>query len=392
MSEPVPTSFEMDEPEREAAPLSDRSQTTDVEKEDTESVEQRKPFNPAEIRMDVKTVNLDVLLKRMANQEIDLAPPFQRQAGVWDDTAQSRLIESLLIRIPIPAFYFDARDDDKWVVVDGLQRLTILKRFLQAEQPKDELVLTNLEFLTEYNGKRAADLPRFMRRRIEETLVVLYLMQPGTPEEVKFNLFKRVNTGGEPLTAQEIRHALNQGPAALLLEELAESPEFLRATAKSIPKDRMADRECVLRVLAFLHTKPAEYQSGSFDAFLHQCMKELNGGSRLRLGLLKQQFLTAMTRAHLLLGKFAFRKFQQAGPRGPINKALLEAWSVNLATLTDTQVSLLSARKQDLYNRFVRELNESDFNLAVTQGTGAPARVKLRFERIARIIQETLES
>ena len=378
----------MDETDREDAPLVAHDPATEIESEDSESAEQRKPFNPADIRMDVKTVNLDVLLKRLTHQEIDMAPPFQRQAGVWNDTAQSRLIESLLIRIPIPAFYFDARDDDKWVVVDGLQRLTILKRFLLSEHSKNELVLTNLEFLTEYNGKRAADLPRFMLRRIEETLVVLYLMQPGTPEEVKFNLFKRLNTGGEPLTAQEIRHALNQGPATRLLEELANSPAFLKATNRIIPTDRMADRECVLRVLAFLRTKPSAYQAGSFDAFLQQCMKNLNGIEQLQP--LRHDFLIAMTRAHELLGKFAFRKALQGGSRGPMNKALLEAWSVNLARLTENQFSLLSARKQDLLDRFVRALAESDFNQAVTQSTGVPARVKLRFARIAQIIQETL--
>lgn len=386
MNEPEHKSSGMDEATREETRFPEQGQLSGIEREDTESPEPRKPFNPAEIRMDVKTVNLDVLLKRLINHEIDMAPPFQRQAGVWNDKAQSRLIESLLIRIPIPAFYFDARDDDKWVVVDGLQRLTILDRFLI----KEELVLTDLEFLVEYNNKRARELPRFMRRRIEETLVVLYLMQPGTPEEVKFNLFKRVNTGGEPLTPQEIRHALNQGPAALLLEELANSPEFLQATGKSIPTERMADRECVLRVLAFLHTRPSEYQSNSFDAFLHQCMKDINGSSRNRQEQLKQQFFTAMTRAQLLLGRLAFRKFQPNGPRGPLNKALLEAWSVNLANLNESQVALLNERKQQLIDRFVRELDESDFNLAVTQGTGSPARVKLRFERIAHIILGTL--
>ena len=107
-----------------------------------------------------------------------------------------------------------------------------------------------------------------MQRRIAETQVTVYLIQPGTPGEVKFNIFKRINTGGVPLSPQEIRHALNQGAAAEMLRELAKHPAFVRVAGGSLRDQRMTDRECVLRFLAFCLVPYVKYKTGNLDSFL----------------------------------------------------------------------------------------------------------------------------
>jgi len=140
------------------------------------------PFNPALIRVDTRPMTIDLLLSRIEHEELDLQPSFQRKGGIWNEGAQSRLIESMLIRIPLPAFYIDATNDDKWLVVDGLQRLTTLKRFIIDKTLK----LTELEFLTNFQGKSYIDLPRPYQRRIIETQVTVYLIEKGTPSEVKW--------------------------------------------------------------------------------------------------------------------------------------------------------------------------------------------------------------
>ena len=346
------------------------------------------PFDPTKIRVDTKNTTMDAMIKRIKRDEIDLTPEFQRQAGVWNEITQSRLIESMLIKIPLPAFYMDATDDDKWLVVDGLQRLTTIRRFVIDK----EMTLEGLEFLTEYNGKKFDDLPRGFQRRIEETDIVLYQIQPGTPDRVKFDIFRRINTGGAPLSAQEIRHALNQGKITNFLKELATSKEFKQATANGISAKRMDDRECVLRFLAFSLTPPEQYKDESFDQFLNEAMAKINKMCDEELEKFRPMFNKAMNAAVKIFGNDAFRKrYSRKYGRHPINKALFEAWSVNLGLLDDRQIQNLIEQKESLINRFIKVMYDKDFEAAITQGTGSIKRVKLRFEKIRDIIQEELQ-
>lgn len=112
----------------EAQALVEGSDTSTLPEEKEERITQ--PFDTRAIRIESKSGNMNTLLARLENSEIDLAPDFQRQAGIWNKRNQSRLIESLMLRIPIPAFYFDGTNDEKWLVVDGLQRLTAIQSFV----------------------------------------------------------------------------------------------------------------------------------------------------------------------------------------------------------------------------------------------------------------------
>lgn len=363
-----------------------------IDPDEDESIVQ--PFDPAKIRVETRSMSLDLLLQRIEYKELDLAPDFQRQGGLWKSKAKSRLIESLLIRIPLPAFYMDATDDDRWSVIDGLQRLSALKLFVIDKTMR----LEGLEFLSQLEGMTYEEIPRNLQRRILEAQVTVYLIEKGTPPEVKFNIFRRINTGGLPLTPQEIRHALYQGKATRLLKELADLPSFLEATTKSIPKDRMADREFVLRFLAFIITDPENYKSVEFDSFLGDTMKTINLFPDEKLELLKLQFERAMLASSNLLGKMAFRKiydedspnYREYGARLPINKALFETWSVNLATLTVDEHLVLKKNHDILIDGFFTLMGNWKFLNSISQGTGDPGRVKVRFKSIRLLIQYCL--
>lgn len=362
---------------------------TGLEEEDSGGAfEITEPFDPARIRVDTKPMVISLLMDRIRNKEIDLTPGFQRKGGIWSTKAKSQLIESLLIRIPLPAFYMDGGDESKWLVVDGLQRLSTLKSFVIDKT----LLLNGLEFLSEYEGKKFDQLPRNLQRRILETQVTVFLIQENTPPEVKFNIFKRINTGGLPLSSQEIRHALNQGTASALLQMLAESAEFRTATNEGIRDDRMGDRECVLRLLAFMRTSYREYGSKNLDTFLNQCMIELNKLAEPEVEDLSIRFKRTMVDCYRLFRDQAFRKQKRANPRrSPINRALFEVWSASVEALLPTDVVRLETKSAELRQRFLNLLEDNDFDAAITYGTGDPRKVRLRFSKIEQIIQETLQ-
>lgn len=362
----------------------DESETTDPEGVISD------PFDPTQIRVERSTPTIDLLTRRIEHGEINLAPDFQRMGGIWTDEAKSRLIESILIRIPLPAFYVDATDDDRWLVVDGLQRLTTLKRFVVDK----DLALHGLEFLADLDGKTFDDLPRNLQRRIEETEVIVFLIQPGTPPAVKFNIFKRINTGGLPLSAQEIRNAINGDRVREFIKGLVESTAFKTATCDAIGDKRMADRECVTRFAAFMLTAPAEYSGKDFDNFLNAAMGQMDDPklvSEAGLVRLREDFERAMTRARRVFGRYAFRKYFGPNRRlSPINKALFETMACSLARLSEDSAALLEERKVAALESFATLNNEPEFAASISQGTGDPNRVRRRFARMEAMLQSVI--
>ncbi|MBP5788035.1 MAG: DUF262 domain-containing protein [Kiritimatiellae bacterium] len=352
------------------------------------------PFNPTQIQVLHRSMLLDLLMRRIKSKAINLHPDFQRNEGVWSKVAKSRLIESLLIRIPIPAFYFDASDDDNWIVIDGLQRLSTVRDFVFGD-----MRLVGLEFLHNLEEKKYSELSVSLQRRIDETEVVCYVILPGTPPRVKFDIFRRINTGGEPLSPQEIRHALNVGICTDLLQTLSQSESFKAATMNGIQQRRMADRECIMRYLAFRDLDVAAYEKNDFNSFLNDAMRKFNEehvGQSLEsapIRAIAADFNATMDFARELFGNQAFRKSVTGRDvRTPVNKSLFEAWSVNLHRLNEQERKLLQRRKETLLARFRKRLVEDDeFLQSITQGTGSIARVRRRFETVRQIILEVLD-
>lgn len=367
--------------------MSNKLKYSKVEEEDTSYSDIiENPFDPKKIDITTKQPTLDLILKRLKNNEVDLKTFFQRSANLWDKTKQSRLIESILIRLPLPAFYFDGSDDNKWLVVDGLQRLSAFKNFIVD----NKLKLQNLEYLTQFNDCTFDDLPRDLKRRIEEHEITVYIINEGTPREVKFNLFRRINTGGLSLTPQEIRNALNQGTPTKFISSLAEIKEFKKF---KINPNRMLDHDFVTRFLAFYLFPVSKYKP-DLDNFLNKAMGVLYSKTNNELTKIKVDFTKAMIRADKLFGKYAFRKrYRVNDKRYVINKALFEVWSVLLAKLNDINYNNLYAKKKSLNNDFIELLKtDKDFEKAISTSTGDPRNLKKRFEKIEMIINKNKES
>lgn len=354
--------------------------------DETSYTELIKPYDTTHIDISPKPLTLDMIISRLEYEEIDLMPDFQRKAGLWSVEQKSQLIESLLLRIPLPAFYFDGSNNNKWIVIDGLQRLTALKEFFVDEEPK--LKLQGLEFLKELNGITIDDMPRSYVRRMKETQVITYIINPGAPINLKYNIFKRINTGGLKLEPQEIRHALYQGFAARYLKELANLEEFKQATGYSVKTDRMLDREFVLRFLTFYRLGVSEYK-GSVDLFLNAGMEMLNCKEfeEKFAEPIKKKFIRVLNISWEIFGKYAFRRMPEVGMRRPISKALFETWTCVLAKCSKVTLDSLVERKDKLVEKYMIMCSE-DEEFIDSIGSGKVSSVKKRFEKIEILVKE----
>jgi hypothetical protein len=365
-------------------------ETLDEEDNDEEQEEKVSfQYDPEKINIVTREPTIEQLLRRIDEEALDLAPDFQRQANIWTLEAKSKLIESILIRIPLPAFYIDATNEDEWVVVDGLQRLSALKQFMIDKSDK-RLRLVGLEYLKELNNKTYDELERRYQRRILETQVTVYLIEKGTPLAVKYNIFKRINTGGVPLSNQELRHALNPGQATKILANLASYPEFKRVVNLSeSKKKRMDDREFIVGFLAFYLISYQEYEDETRDSFLSKALSKINSLSKEEITNIEENFKKAMIAAFEIFNDNAFRKISNKNKRKfPLNKSLFEVWSINLSRLSIEDIQILKERKQNLIDTFVKYVdNDADFLASISQ---VKNKIEHRFKTVEKIIQEVL--
>ena len=132
--------------------IQNNDESTEFEKTEESDValENDKPlFEAKDIDIATEQNSLSTIIAMIEDEAIDMNTEFQRSGNLWDKTKMSRLIESILFRLPLPAFYFDASNDNRWLVIDGLQRLSTFKSFIID----NDLTLTGLLILKEPEGK-----------------------------------------------------------------------------------------------------------------------------------------------------------------------------------------------------------------------------------------------
>lgn len=375
------------------------------------------PFDPNKIKVRTTPSTIGQIINDLEDDFIDLDTEFQRLPNLWNDVKKSRFIESLLLKLPIPAFYFNEKEENDLEVIDGLQRISTIKNFVINKNFK----LKDLEFLKEYNGSTYSDLPSTFQRRIKTFAITTYIIEKGTPDDVKYNIFKRVNTGGLELTEQEIRHAINQGKPAELVADLVrgendydengkirkrtdsnnnkielfatrEGKMFVKATDNRIGSFRMEDRDFSTRFIAFYLIDYTNYEP-NLDTFLNKGMATIRNLNEDQIDKLKSDFFLAMKLSYDIFGNDAFRKrFYQEDGRKPINKALFEVLSVTFAKMTEYQRNILKEKKYEFKKKFMEIHHDPHFLGAISQGTAIKENVFRRFKEIERIIKETIEN
>lgn len=364
------------------------NERTDVEEEtetegSVELSEIDEPWRPDDIRVSTKQFSLRNVLDMIEDKSLDLAPDFQR-LQVWKPAQKSRLIESILLQIPLPAFYFAEDPDGAMHVVDGLQRLSTVRDFVRGDGG-NQFGLKGLEYLhRRVGGMQFDELPVVLQRRINNAQITVHVIDPTTPPDVMYDIFKRINTGGAPLNSQEIRHCMSKQRSRDILKGLTQSDEFNRATNNLGNHIRMHDREVALRFAAFWMFGVEGYETHkSMDSFLQHTTSTLDSSEEFpdqKVDALREAFLNAMHNAALVFEDRAFRKWPNGvDRRTPVNRALFESWSIALAYFSPDDV----LRRRDCIVATARDLmtNDIEYINSITLSTGDKYRVRTRFQR-----------
>ncbi len=369
----------------------DTIQNEEIEIEDTSSEQDKRityPFNPNDIEIETPPFTIGYLIDRMEHEEINMNTDFQREDNLWTEEKQSRLIESILLGLPLPAFYFDTANK-QWDIIDGLQRCCSIENFCV----KKTLRLKGLEFLAEKDGKRYLeglgfeDLDRELQRGIITRPITVNLIKKA-PRNIRFILFKRLNTGGLELTPQEIRNAVYQGYAADTINGMARLPEFIQATEGKIPTSRMQDRDFVSRFVAFYLIDYSKYQP-SLDDFINSSMELLE---KEEAPLIECDFKKALKLAHDIFEEDAFRKRTELNERRrPINKAYFEVITVLFAKLSDQNKSELLNHKWLLKENLMTLMANDRYSNSLSRGTGTKNSVNIRFSWFQHILNKSIE-
>ncbi len=382
----------VDDPEDESPVEMEINDTTLDETGGIDEPIMQDPFNPTEINIVSKQDTLHNLIERLKHGEIDMNTDFQRHPDLWDNQKMSRLIESILIRFPLPAFYFDASDDEKWLILDGLQRLSAIRKFVMEDNEKKKLRLRGLEYLKDLSGKTFSELPRAYKRRLDECPVTLFLIQPGTPEMVKYSIFRRINTGGLVLSDQEIRNAMAKPEIRDYLKKLAANA-YLKKTVGDQTK-RMIDQELVLRFLAF-YCMDYETSTKNITHFLDEMIEKLEKTKKQELDQYEKTFHTALERCWRLFEESVFEKrtADAKNRRRRKNSTLFEVWTVALAQMDELEMVILEQKKELLSDMHLKLMaSDNDYFRSITYSTQKRDHYRIRREKVHQIIKEVLNA
>lgn len=367
-------------------------------------------------RISQVTPTVSLVYDRVNYREIDLQPEFQRGDRIWPVKDKARLIESVLLRLPLPVFYFAERPNDDpdvdsdfdWVVIDGLQRITALVGFM-----KGDFSLKDLKQLPKYNGLAYKDLPRKEQRKIREYQIQGHLIQISQDsDEMIRELFHRINTYGKSLSFQEIRSALYPGSANRFFKYFADEPAFIDAIPAKINPDRMLDIEYVLRTVSFLILGYEKYSYVTADEFLSHTMKVLNkykyvvgqpvsASDELYVDVdyrLKAAFKTITT----IFGNAAYKKEED----GKVNKTLFELLASIFALMSNEQREIAAHGNNavQIKSRFLKMIDDDEhsstwisdtyteqnrgFDYAISNSTSKRVTVLYRFRSVVNLINE----
>ncbi|MCI9447378.1 MAG: DUF262 domain-containing protein [Lachnospiraceae bacterium] len=352
------------------------------------------PFNADKIRIEQQMLSLKYIMELIDADLMELNPGYERNRVWKDKKKKSLLIESLMLRIPIPAFYFYENKDTKFQVIDGQQRLATIHEFVN-----NKFSLTGMEYLSETcNRKYFKDLDIKYQQRIYRTQIAVNILDARSPQTVIFDIFRRINTGGMKLNPQEMRNAVCTPAVREFLKQSTKNKNFLIATRELVKDERMDAQELVLRFYAFSQLYDYEKcelvnEYSSISLMLDEAVEKLKQMDKKEFTGLYHQFDEAMRRCYSAFGDYCFAKITMEDDkiklvsRDYINKSLFTAFSVIIMEKRYDGIDLLKCRERILQSLAVALMNP-EYVSAITVATGDKSKVSCNFYYCGKVLKE----
>jgi len=354
------------------------------ESQDYEEVDS--PISNGKIFVDKATRTIYELYRRYSKKEIDMSPFYQRKP-MWVKPRQSKLIESILLDVPIQVIYLAELDSDNnnefcYEVVDGQQRLTAFFEFLD-----DKYKLEKLSILNSLNGKKFSELEAKYQRAIEDYLLTVYIIKKESEKEAKFDIFERINIGSTNLNAQEIRNCVYaRGESAdglKLLSKLAQNTDFSSLVNSKMLEKRMKDEELVLRFMSY-YLKGISNYTGSMTRFLNETLDNYSSYKN-RLSNVESDFSKAMHYINEYFGKQAFI----INPKSTqVNFALFDVLSSYFSSYTE---EFIINYKDIIVKTYKKLLDNSEYRIALTANSSTKNNTFTRFNMWEETLNQYIE-
>jgi hypothetical protein len=327
------------------------------------------------------------VVRMISDKDLVLDPDYQRNY-VWDNKKASMLVESIILNVPIPVIYVSEEKDSTWSVIDGLQRLNSLKKFFDGK-----FKLTGLEILSELNKCEYKTLPSKASRMLRNGLLRIVMVTADSNDDIKYDIFMRLNTGSVHLNEQELRNCLYRGKLNIFLRELAKKQEWLAMLGLDSPHKRMVDRELLLRFLALStnwnrETESVDNYKGNMKAYLNAFMKKYQDDDESIIRF-RQLCEDTIDKVYGVYGKDAFRRVNNDGSVTPVNRAIMDALMISAIPYPKDR---LLANRVEIQEKLVQELNDnnSSFKHSTLTATSDAKVLNSRISYWCKMIDELL--
>lgn len=327
------------------------------------------------------------IVRMITEKDLVLDPDYQRNY-VWDNKKASKLIESIILNVPIPVIYVSEERDSSWSVIDGLQRLNSLKRFFDGK-----FKLSGLEVLYELNKCDFKSLPAKSSRMLKNGLLRIVMVTADSNDDIKYDIFMRLNTGAVHLNEQELRNCLYRGRFNLFLQEEAKNPKWLLMLGLKEPHRRMADRELLLRFLSLCTNwdrtegEVIGYK-GNMKSYMNAFMKSHQNDDGFTC--YKKLCDETIDKVYGVFGESAFRRENEDRSVTPINRAIMDALMI---ASVPYEKDFLFEKKDDIKQQLLKELNENnEFKMSTLTATSDTKVMNFRIKHWCDVIDMLMKN